>query len=145
MSDPDLYKTFRFRLEIGDAAAALFHQVHIGAASIDVIDYREGADPNVVRKLSGLVKYTNITLRRGYTDSRDFFNWFHDVATGGSEAPTVRRDIVIIVQRDDGTERARFLVSRAWPCGYHPGDLDSLRSGVLIESIELAHEGFRLV
>ena len=53
----------------------------------DAVDYREGTDmPLTVRKLLGLRKYANITLKRGYTQNDDAVGLVH--ATSSTASPT---------------------------------------------------------
>ena len=66
----DPLRNFRFRLEIDGIAQANFSEVAVGETTTEAIDYREGNEPNHVRKLSGLTKFGNITLKRGITDSQ---------------------------------------------------------------------------
>lgn len=51
----------------------------------DVIEYRNGDEDTTVRKLPGLKKFTNITLKRGYTDNKDLWNWRKTVMDGKME------------------------------------------------------------
>ena len=134
------YQEFRFRVEISGIALAGFSEVTIGEATIDVVEYREGTDPTHIRKLSGLTRYANITLRRGMTATLDLFHWFHAVSTLGADAN--RRSVTIFVQDDAGVDVLELKVERAWPARYHIGELDARRSAVLIEAVELAHEGY---
>ena len=67
----------------------------------DAIDYREGDDPTHVRKLPGLTKYGNVTLKRGITDSMDLYNWYKDVVAGKIKRATV----AIVVQNEAGQRR----------------------------------------
>ena len=69
MARNDPLRNFRFRLEIDSITQAGFSEVAIGETTTEPIDYREGTDPTHVRKLSGLTKYGNITLKWGVTDS----------------------------------------------------------------------------
>ena len=64
----DPFRAFNFQLEIDNIARGAFSECSGLTAEGDAVDYREGTDlqPNV-RKLVGLRKYTNITLKRGYT------------------------------------------------------------------------------
>jgi phage tail-like protein len=57
-------------VEIDGVVAAAFTECRLPVASIQVIEYREGADAaNNIRKLPGLVKFGNLTLKRGLTNS----------------------------------------------------------------------------
>jgi len=143
MARQDPYRNFRFRLEIDNIQVAGFSEVAIGATTTDVIDYREGTDPPHVRKLSGLTKYGNITLKRGLTNSRELFDWHRLVVTG--QLAGVRRNVVIVVQDEGGTDVARFVVNDAWPSKYDPSDLNAKGNDVVVELLELVNEGIERV
>jgi phage tail-like protein len=133
----DPLRNFRFRLEIGGINQAHFSEVTGFDTSTDQIDYREGDDPTHVRKLPGLTKYGNVTLKRGITDSIDLYNWYRDVVAG-----QVRRETVAIIVMDEvGNDKARFQITEAWPCKYDPMDLNAKGNDVSIETLELANEG----
>lgn len=139
----DPLRNMRFRVEIDGLATASFSAVHIGAALVQTVDYREGGDPARVRKLPGLVKYENVTLKRGITDSLDVYHWFRAVADG--QVADNRRRVVIVVAEETGADRARFVVSEAWPVRYEASDLNATGNDVLIETLELANEGIERV
>jgi phage tail-like protein len=139
MARQDPLRNVSFRVEIDGVALAAFAHVTIGAVTTDVILYRDGTDPSHVRKLPGLRKFGNVTLKRGVTTSRDLFEWLA-AATGGA-----RRRVTIVVMTDDGADSARFEVSDAWPVKYEIGELCATGQEVLIESLELANEGIERV
>lgn len=68
-ADPkDPYSSFNFDVAIDDVPLGAFSEVSGLTAEGDAIDYYESAYPQSnERKLTGLHKYTNITLKRGYT------------------------------------------------------------------------------
>jgi phage tail-like protein len=139
----DPYRNFRFRVEIGGIAPTAFSEVQIGATTTDVVEYREGTDPSHVRKLSGLTRYGNITLKWGMTSSRELSDWHRQIVTG--QLANSRRQVVIVVQDESGADQARFVVSEAWPVRYEVGTLDARGNEVLIELLELANEGIERV
>lgn len=143
MARQDPIRNFRFRLEIDGIQTAGFSEVHIGAATTDVIDYREGTDPPHVRKLSGLTKYGNIILKHGMTNSLELFRWYRDIVDG--QLANRRRQVVITVQDESGADQVRFVVSEAWPIKYDPTDLNARGNEVMIELLELANEGIERV
>jgi phage tail-like protein len=137
----DPLRNFRFRLEIGGIAEAHFSEVSGFDLSTDAIDYREGDDPTHVRKLPGLTKYGNVTLKRGITASMDLYNWHKDIIAG-----TIRRETVAIVVIDEaGADMARFNITEAWPTKYDPMDLNAKGNDVAIETLELVNEGVERV
>jgi len=143
MARQDPLRNFRFRLEIDGLQAAGFSEVALGATTTDVIDYREGTDPPHVRKLSGLTKFGNVTLKRGVSRSLDLYNWHKGIIDGALQAN--RRRVTIIVLEEDGNEAARFAVSDAWPAKYDVSDLNAKGNEVFIELLELANEGIERV
>jgi phage tail-like protein len=137
----DPYKNFPFRVEIEGLVSAGFTEVSGLSAEAEVIEYREGADMTPARKLPGLTKYENVTLKRGITDSRELFEWWTTVVNGKVQ----RRSVAITLLDDDGTEVLRWVLHEAWIAKIEFGDLEAEGNDVAIESIELAHERLELV
>jgi phage tail-like protein len=146
MARVDPLRNFRYRLEIDNITQAGFSEVAIAETTIEAIDYREGTDPPYVRKLSGLTKFGNITLKRGLTvggTSLELFKWHDEVSAGLIKEK--RKKVVIVVQDEAGGDAARFVVSEAWPVKYDPSDLNAKGNEVMIEMLELANEGIERV
>lgn len=143
MARNDPLRNFRFRLEIDGIQAAAFSDVAIAEVATDAVDYREGTDPMHVRKLSGLTKYGNITLKRGITDSLEISNWHKQIIAG--QIQSNRKQVAIVVVDEAGADKARFVVSEAWPTKYHPSDLNAKGNEVYIEMLELVNEGLERV
>ena len=142
MARNDPLRNFRFRLEIDNLAIAGFSEVAIAETMIEAIDYREGTDPPHTRKLSGLTKYGNITLKYGISvgsGSLDLFNW-HDAVIAG-DVLNQRKRITIVVQDEAGQDKTRFVVTDAWPVKYKPSDLNAKGNEVMIELLEFVNEG----
>jgi len=139
MARDDPYRNFKFRVEIDGVAEAHFSEVAIGETTTEAIDYREGTEPNHVRKLPGLTKYGNITLKRGVTESQVIWAWHKDILDG--KIGEKRKTITIIVIDEAGLDKARFVVSQAWPTKYDPSDLNGKGNEVFIEVLELVNEG----
>jgi phage tail-like protein len=139
MAREDPYRNFKFRVEIDGIAAAHFSEVMIGETTTEAIDYREGTEPNHVRKLTGLTKFGNITLKRGVTDNQVIWQWHKDILDG--KIGNSRKTIAITVIDEAGSDKARFVVSEAWPTKYDPSDLNAKGNEVFIELLELVNEG----
>ena len=146
MARIDPLRNFRFRLEIDSIAQAGFSEVAIAETTIDAVDYREGNEPPHVRKLSGLTKYGNVTLKWGLCvggTALDLFKWHADVSAG--QIKEKRKKVVIVVQDEAGGDAARFVITDAWPVKYDPSDLNAKGNEVEIELLELANEGIERV
>lgn len=145
MPATDPLRNFRYRLEIDGIVQAGFAEVAIGDASNDPIEYREGNEITTVRKLKGLNKYGNITLKWGLTDSIELSNWHRMVVDDATPLAAARKTVVIRIQDDTGADKAAYEVTRAWPTKYNPTDLNGKGNEVAIESLELANEGIRRI
>jgi phage tail-like protein len=132
----DPYRNFSFLVEIGGITQAGFSDCSGFGASTDPIEYREGGETKTVRKLPGLTKYTNITLKWGLTDSRELYNWYRDVVNGKIE----RKNGSIILLDLEGNEKVRWNFFDAWPTKWDGPDFTAKGNDVAIETLELAHE-----
>lgn len=141
----DPLRNFRYRLEIDGIDQAGFSEVAIGDASTDPIEYREGDEITTVRKLNGLNKYGNITLKWGITDSTDLADWHQLIVDDATPLDEARRNVVIRVQNEAGEDKTAFEVTKAWPCKYDPSDFNATGNEVAIDTLELCNEGIRRI
>ena len=135
----DPYRNFRYRLEIEGVQMAAFSEAVIPNSSVEVISYRPGNDPTRERKLSGLTKNENFTLKHGITDSMELYTWYKQVTETGAQDK--RKNVSVILIDEAGEDKSRWDIVEAWPCKYSTSDLDAKGNQVLIESFEFAHEG----
>jgi phage tail-like protein len=141
----DPLRKFRFRLEIDGLEQAAFSEVTIGDVGSDPIEYREGDEPTTVRKLSGLTKFGNVTMKWGITDSMELAEWHRLIVDGATLQEEIRKTVVIRLQNEAGDDKAAFEITRAWPTKYDPSDLNGTGNEVAIDSLELANEGIRRI
>jgi phage tail-like protein len=139
MARKDPLRNFRFRLEIDGITQGNFSEVTIGENTTDAVDYREGTDPAHVRKLDGLTKYGNITLKWGVTQSTELHDWHKAIVAG--QIQSNRKQVAIVVMDEAGTDKARFTVAEAWPMKYQPTALNGKGNEVFVELLELVNEG----
>jgi phage tail-like protein len=133
----DPYGGFNFLVEIDGITQAAFHEVSGLDSTIDVIEHREGGDNGTPRKLPGLTKHSNITLRWGLTDSAELYGWHRDAVNGNLQ----RKSGSIVLLDRQRIERARWNFVGAWPAKWTGPSLNAESSDVAIEALELAHEG----
>ena len=137
----DPFKNFNFLVEIDGIAPAAFKSVSGLSAEVEVIEYRSGADTlTSSRKLPGRVRYSNVTLTRGITSSRDLWDWWRTVVEGNAQ----RRNVEIVLLDDSRNVVLRWLLRDAWIVKIEGPELDAGGNEVAIETVELAHEGLEL-
>ncbi len=138
------YRVFRYQVEMDGITRAGFSEVSGMSSTTDVVEYREGDDlRNTPRKLTGLTKFGNVTLRWGVTTDSDFLEWLYSVAPTNQAAPTgmTRKDVTITLIDDKGSPGPSWQLINCWPTGYTVPDLNGLGGEVAIQSLELCHEG----
>ena len=115
------YRVFRYQVEIDGISRAGFSEVSGMSSSTDAVEYREGDDlRNTPRKLAGLTKFGNVTLRWGVSDDADFLDWVYSVAPTNTAPPTgmVRHNVTITLIDDAGNPGPSWNLINAWPVGY---------------------------
>ncbi|MGV0025327.1 phage tail protein [Phormidesmis priestleyi] len=134
MADP--YRGFNFLVEIDGIAEAGFRECSGLDATTDAVDYREGGDPNHMRKLTGLNKHSAITLKRGLTDSDKLWKWRQSVVDGKAD----RKNVSIVLLNEAREEKWRWNVRNAWPSKWTGPTLNATSNDVAIETLEIIHE-----
>ena len=137
----DPYRSFNFLVEIDAVTVAAFSEVSGLTAETEVIEYRTGGMLGGARKLPGLTKYVNITLKRGMTQNLELWNWYKNVVEGKTD----RRSASIVLLNEAHQEVLRWNVLEAWPRKWDGPALNARHNEIAIETLELAHEGFELV
>ncbi len=137
----DPYREFNFVLEIDKVPKGAFSEVGGLTADGDAVDYREGTDlqPNV-RKLTGLRKYVNITLKRGYSQDRTLWQWHQNIANGIDD----RRNVTVVLLNERREAVLRWHAENAWINKIEGPALKASSNDVAMESLELVHEGLTL-
>jgi phage tail-like protein len=137
----DPYAQFNFLIEIDDLPVGGFTEVSGINAETDLVEYREGSDLARMRKLPGLFKFGNITLKRGYTQSRDLWEWRKSTLDGATQ----RRNGAIILQDEAHAPVLRWEFFEGWISKYEGPALNAKTNEAAIESIEIAVENVQLV
>lgn len=136
MKRVDPYKNFRFLVEIDGIVQAGFTDCTGFGSHVEPVEYREGGDPNLVRKLPGKATYPDLTLKWGLTDSRELYNWHLAALRGQIE----RKSGSVVLQDDIGQERVRWNFFNAWPSKWEGSALSAKGNDVAIESLTVSCE-----
>jgi len=87
------------------------------------------------------VKYPNIVLKQGFAGASDLQKWAFRIAAGQFE----HKNATIVISDQRSQVIARYTLTNAWPTKWSAPDFDATSNDVAIETIEIAHEGLRLV
>jgi phage tail-like protein len=139
----DPYRAYNFIVEIDSIAVAGFSEVSGLSGDTDVVEYREGTDVSMaVRKLPGRPKWgQNLTLKVGMTTSRVLWQWRLAIINGSVD----RRNGAVVLLDEQRNRVAEWQFENAWVVKYEGPALNAKGNDVAVETLELAHEGLRLV
>ena len=141
------YAQFNFLVDLGTGEAegpqAGFQEVGPIGMSVDVIEYRNGNEKaNEVRKLTGLTRVPDVTLKRGIIGSLDLYSWLDEIRNGDQAA---YRDVTIQLQNEDHTAVVlAWRLRRARIVKHVSGPLNAQACEVAIEEMTLAYERLEL-
>jgi phage tail-like protein len=136
-SRQDPYRVHNFIVEIDGIARAGFRECSGLDTSNDVIEYREGSDLGGVRKIPGMTKSSNISLKWGMTDDQALWDWRQSVMNGAVQ----RKNGSIVLLDETGVEKMRWNFHDAWPTKWTGPSFNATGNEVAIETLEIAHEG----
>jgi phage tail-like protein len=136
----DPYMSFNFIVEVDGVIVGGFAECGGLVTETDIVEYRNGDEDITVRKLPGKAKYTNITLKRGYTDSRELWEWRRQVITG----QTQRKSGTIQLLNEARQQALKWNFREGWPSKWEGPAFNAKNNEVAIESLEIAHEGLEL-
>lgn len=132
----DPYRGFNFKVEILGIVQAGFQECGGLDSQTGVVEYRNGDDPRMNRKLNGLNSFSPISLKRGVTDSDELYQWHLSGVTGTPD----RRNGSIILLDESGQERIRWSFHRAWISKWSGPAFNAMGNAIAIESLEICHE-----
>lgn len=138
----DPYAAYNFQVIVtnvsddGTAVSGSFTEVTGLEVELPPIEYRNGSEDITVRKVPGLKKFSNITLKRGITGHVGFWTWIVEAMNG-----QVRRTSGSIIMLDENRQEVmRWNFSRAWPTKYTGPSFGAAKNEIAMESVVLAVE-----
>ena len=137
------YVQFNFLVDLGngttDGADAGFQEISGIGMEVTVAEYRNGNEKeNSVRKVTGLNKSTDVTLKRGVVGSLNLYEWLNQIRNGDQGA---LRNVVIQLQNEDHTEVVQqWKLLRARIIKHTSGPLNAKGTDVAMEELVLAYE-----
>ncbi|MAU10116.1 MAG: phage tail protein [Anaerolineaceae bacterium] len=132
---------FNFIVEIDGMESSAFLSVSGLSSETEVLLFRSGNDRSAaVRKLPGLQKYGDVTLKRGYIGNNDLYQWRQQIIDGAVD----RRAVSILLLNENREEVSRFNLFEAWPARWELSTLNAKGTDIAIEELVLAVERIEL-
>ncbi len=137
------YGQFNFLVDLGtgetDGPQAGFQECSAIGMEVAVAEYRNGNDKvNAVRKITGLSKAYDVTLRRGVIGSLNLYQWLNQIRDGDQGAV---RNVRIHLQNEDKTAVVTtWTLVRARIVKHTSGPFNAKGTDVAMEELTLAYE-----
>ncbi len=134
---------FHFQVDWGGAKMS-FTEVTGLVMEREKIEYRDSDSKDFNKKAyPGLAKNANITLKRGkFEGDFDYNTWLEEIA---DDRVGKRRDVTIRLLNEKHNPVAAWTAVRCFPVKVTAPDLKSDANESAVESIEVAHEGLKLM
>lgn len=137
---PKFYFTVKFGSQDNKA---LFQEISGLETENQVIEYKHG-DSNqfATIKMPEVTRSGNVTLKKGvFIKGNNFFKWFDAIKKN-----TVKKETVTIQLLDEkDNPKMTWTLLNAWPTKISSTDMKSDANEIAIETLELAHEGLKLL
>ncbi len=121
----------------GNAVKAGCSEVSGLETEVTPVEYRNGNEDITVRKIPGLKKFMNITLKRGMTGDLAMWNWIRNAMKG----QVLRAQGSIIMHDENHKPVLRWNFTRGWPCKYTGPGYNAANNETAFETVEICHEG----
>src|SRR3954471_22200999 len=137
------YVQFNFLVDFGtgttEGPEAGFQEVSGIGMEVTVSEYRNGNEKeNSVRKITGLNKATDVTLKRGVIGSLNLYQWLNQIRNGDQAA---YRTVTVQLQNEDHTQVVQtWRLLRARIIKHVSGPMNAKGTDVAMEQITLAYE-----
>jgi phage tail-like protein len=137
------YVQFNFLVDLGtgntEGPTAGFQEVSGIGMEVTVSEYRNGNEKeNSVRKITGLNKASDVTLKRGVIGSLDLYRWLDEIRSGSQNS---LRNVTIQLQSEDHTKVVQtWKLMRARIIKHTSGPFNAKGTDVAMEELVLAYE-----
>ena len=137
------YCQFNFLVDLGDGNTdgprAGFQEISAISTEVTVTEYRNGNDKeNAVRKITGLQKTTDVTLKRGVIGSLNLYRWLDEIRNGDQNA---LRTVTIRLQNEDHSEVVQtWKLLRARIVKHTSGPFNAMAADIAFEELELTFD-----
>jgi len=137
------YVQFNFLVDLGNGVTegvdAGFQECSGIGMEVTLSEYRNGNEKeNSVRKITGLNKSTDVTLKRGVIGSLNLYEWLNQIRNGDQNA---MRTVTVHLQNEDHTAIVQtWKLLRARIIKHTSGPLNAKGGDVAMEELVLAYE-----
>ena len=131
----------RFYVEIDSEIAASFSECAGLGINLQVQPVVEGGVNDQQRFLLDTPSFSKVILKRGVTDSLDFWEWLQKILENTTNQ---RRNVSILLFNQAGETMQCWTLIGAVPIGWKADSLQAWSETVALEELTLAYEGLKI-
>ena len=141
--------SFHFALDIQGVVQGYFTEAYNIGSENEVVEHKgvDSRGKEIVMKIPGRLKLSDVTLKRGITSNMDLAKWRQQVVDG--KVDSARKDGSIVMYDQTMREVARWNFLRGWPSKFicNPVDASGMSPSVVvgIESVTITLESIQRV
>lgn len=145
MAEQDPLVSSWFGVEFQGQVVGAFRECSGLGSENEVVEYKASGPKGeyVIKKVPGRLKWNNVTLKRGITDSMDMWQWRKLVEQG--KIADARKNGTITMYNQQGDAVAKWNFTNAWPSKLSGPSANASNNEVAIEELEITHEGYERV
>ena len=135
-----------FVVDVDGNPVGRFTEIQGLEVSIEMEEIIEGGQNDFVHKVPGRMKWPNITLKRGITQSDTLMEWMRKSSGelfDGEGSKITRSTVGITMLSSSGWPLREWQVEGAFPVKWRGPSFAASNDDVLSEELEIAHHGFR--
>jgi phage tail-like protein len=143
---PDPPFTGRFVFLVDGLTIGAFTEVSGLSVQIDTEELAEGGQNHYTHKLPGRMKWPNLVLKRGITDSDNLFEWFAKCSGDGFAKADNRLERLggsVKLLDTKGQTVRRWSFVEAYPVKWTGPRLAASSRDLAVEELEVCHCGFK--
>jgi phage tail-like protein len=132
--------SFSFYVDIQGTVVGTFRECSGMGSETELIEAKETEKGKLrYMKIPGALKWENISLKRGITDSMDIWKWRKQVEQG--DIAGARKNGSVIMYDQTNAEVARWNFVNGWPRKVSGPTFNAQANEIGVEELEIVHEG----
>jgi phage tail-like protein len=141
---------FHFRVEFGflpqETNDSLFQEVSGISAEVGLEELQEGGENRFAHRLPTKAKYSNLILKRGLFINSELIDWVRNAIENISATDVYKPTTVNVTLLNEEGEplKGTYSFINAWPIKWSVSDFKAMGNAMVVESLELTYNYFRL-
>ena len=134
---------FRFTVFVDEISFAVFTECKLPDLKMTPQTIKEGGQNTYVHQLPTRVEPGNLTLKHGIILSSELTKWYMQVVNGDME--NALREVTVVLFDAAWQATNLWAFRRAYPINWSGPTLKSDDNAAVVESLEIAHNGFEVL